>query len=64
MENLKKIISGDKLLLVGVILIAISTALFLLPDFNFIQFNKDSYFGLFFTNYFLQRNIYVWTSWY
>ncbi|MBL0342229.1 MAG: XrtN system VIT domain-containing protein [Bacteroidetes bacterium] len=53
METLKKIISGDKLLLVGLILIAISTALFLLPDFNFIQFNKDSYFGLFFTNYFL-----------
>jgi XrtN system VIT domain protein len=51
METTKKSVVSDKVNLIGILSIIISTAIFLLPEISWLNFRMNSYFGLFFINY-------------
>ncbi len=51
MEPIKYTDFKDKILLTGLILICISTVIFLLPEIETIHLNRESFAGIFFFNY-------------
>ncbi len=53
MKNLKAILDEDQLVKTGLIMILVSTALFLIPETNLFELNEGSAFGLFWGNYLL-----------